>query len=62
MNYVQNANSGYPTGENNVKTSQGRKVGLYVVVSTTTCANAWKMRVSSKHSIAISKQTIHYYK
>ena len=32
MNYVQNANSGYPTGENNVKTSQGRKVGLYVVV------------------------------
>ena len=32
MNYVQNANSGYPTGEHNVKTSQGRKVGLYVVV------------------------------
>ena len=30
--YVKNVNSGYPTGENNIKTSKGRKVGLYVVV------------------------------
>lgn len=32
LQYVQNVNSGYPTGENNVQTSKGRKVGLYVVV------------------------------
>lgn len=32
MNYVKNVNSNYPTGENNIKTSKGRKVGIYVVV------------------------------
>lgn len=32
LQYVQNVNSGYPTGENNIKTEKGRKVGLYVVV------------------------------
>lgn len=32
LQYVKNANSGYPTGENNIKTSKGRKVGIYVIV------------------------------
>ena len=32
LQYVKNVNSSYPTGENNVKTSKGRKVGIYVVV------------------------------
>ena len=32
MNYVKNVNVGYPTGENNIKTSKGRKVGVFVVV------------------------------
>ena len=32
MNYVKNVNSNYPTGENNIKTSKGRKVGIHVVV------------------------------
>ncbi len=32
LQYVKNANSGYPTGENNIQTNNGRKVGLYVVV------------------------------
>lgn len=32
LQYVKNVNSSYPTGENNVKTSNGRKVGIYVVV------------------------------
>ena len=30
--YVNNVNSQYPSGENNVRTNQGRKVGLYVQV------------------------------
>lgn len=32
MNYVKNVNSGFPTGENNISTSKGRKVCLYVQV------------------------------
>ena len=32
LNYVKNVNSGYPTGENNIATKGGRKVGIYVVV------------------------------
>lgn len=32
LQYVKNANTGYPTGENNVKTGKGRKVGIFVVV------------------------------
>ena len=32
LNYVKNVNSEYPTGENNVATDGGRKVGIYVVV------------------------------
>lgn len=32
LNYVKNANTGYPTGENNISTSGGRKVGVFVVV------------------------------
>ncbi len=30
--YVKNVNSEYPFGEDNVKTSKGRKVGIYVIV------------------------------
>lgn len=30
--YVKMVNSRYPTGENNVKTSKGRKVGIYLQV------------------------------
>ncbi len=32
MHYVKNINKGYPSGENNVATPKGRKVGLYVQV------------------------------
>ena len=32
LNYVKNVNSGFPSGENNVSTSKGRKVGLFVQV------------------------------
>ncbi len=32
MLYVKNVNKGYPTGEDNLATSHGRKVGLYVQV------------------------------
>ena len=32
MIYVKNVNSEYPFGEDNIKTSKGRKVGIYVVV------------------------------
>lgn len=32
LQYVKNVNTGYPTGENNVKTGKGRKVGIFVVV------------------------------
>ena len=32
LQYVKNANTGSPTGENNIKTDKGRKVGIYVVV------------------------------
>ncbi len=32
LQYVKNANTGYPTGENNIKTDKGRKVGIYAVV------------------------------
>ena len=32
LNYVKNVNTGYPTGENNIATKGGRKVGIYVVV------------------------------
>ena len=32
LQYVKNANSNYPTGENNIKTDKGRKVGIYVIV------------------------------
>ena len=32
LQFVKNANTGYPTGENNIKTDKGRKVGIYVVV------------------------------
>ena len=32
LNYVKSVNSEYPTGENNVATEEGRKVGIYVVV------------------------------
>lgn len=30
--YVKNVNSKYPFGEDNIKTSKGRKVGIYVIV------------------------------
>ncbi len=30
--YAANSNTGYPTGENNVKTKDGRQVGIYVVL------------------------------
>ena len=32
LQYVKNVNTGYPFGEDNVQTSKGRKVGIYVVV------------------------------
>lgn len=32
MNYVKNTNSGYPSGENNVAVSGGRRVGIFVSV------------------------------
>ena len=32
MQYVRNVNSQYPSGENNVRTRKGHRVGLYVVV------------------------------
>lgn len=32
MLYVENANTRYPTGENNVSISGGRKVGIYVLL------------------------------
>jgi hypothetical protein len=32
LNYVKNVNSTYPTGENNISTPDGRKVGIYVQV------------------------------
>lgn len=32
MYYVKNVNSEYPFGEDNIKTSKGRQVGIYVVV------------------------------
>ena len=32
LQYVQNVNSGYPSGENNVKIGTGRRVALYVIV------------------------------
>lgn len=32
LHYVKNVNKGYPTGEDNVATRHGRKVGLYVQV------------------------------
>ena len=32
LHYVKNVNAGYPFGEDNVQTSKGRKVGIYVVV------------------------------
>ena len=32
MQYVRNVNSQYPSGENNVRTSKGHRVGLYVQV------------------------------
>lgn len=32
LQYVKNVNTDYPFGENNVQTSKGRKVGIYVVV------------------------------
>lgn len=32
LNFVKNANTGYPTGENNIATSDGRKVGVFVIV------------------------------
>ena len=32
MIYVKNVSSEYPFGEDNIKTSKGRKVGIYVVV------------------------------
>lgn len=32
LQYVKNVNAGYPFGEDNVQTSKGRKVGIYVVV------------------------------
>ena len=32
LQYVKNTNSKYPTGENNISTSRGRKVGIYVQV------------------------------
>lgn len=32
MNYVKNVNSGYPSGEDNVKTSKGHRVRIYVIV------------------------------
>lgn len=32
LNYVKNVNKGYPSGENNVATPHGRKVGVYVSV------------------------------
>ncbi len=33
LNYVRNANSNYPSGENNIKFNGKRKVGIYVVVN-----------------------------
>ena len=32
MNYVKNVNSGYPSGEDNVKTNNGYRICLYVIV------------------------------
>lgn len=32
MNYVKNVNSGYPSGEDNVKTRKGHRVCVYVIV------------------------------
>ena len=32
LQYVTNVNSQYPSGENNVRTSKGHRVGLYVTV------------------------------
>lgn len=32
LEYVSNVNSQYPSGENNVRTGKGHRVGLYVVV------------------------------
>lgn len=32
LQYVKNANTSYPTGENNVKMGKRRKVGIFVVV------------------------------
>lgn len=32
MNYVKNVNSRYPSGDDNIKTSKGHRVGVYVVV------------------------------
>ncbi len=32
LQYVKNVNTNYPTGENNIKTDKGRKVGIFVVV------------------------------
>ncbi|MBQ3753402.1 MAG: hypothetical protein II864_07630 [Prevotella sp.] len=32
MQYVKNVNKGYPSGEDNVSTNRGRKVGLYVQI------------------------------
>lgn len=32
MNYVKNVNSGYPSGEDNVKTNKGHRICLYVIV------------------------------
>ena len=33
LQYVKNVNSQYPSGENNVRTSKGHRVALYVIVS-----------------------------
>lgn len=32
MKYVKNVNTGYPFGEDNISTSKGRRVGIYVIV------------------------------
>ena len=32
MNYVKNVSNGLPYWRNNIKTSKGRKVGVFVVV------------------------------
>jgi hypothetical protein len=32
LNYVRDVNSAYPTGENNIKTPQGQRVGINLVV------------------------------